>query len=216
MNTGFYDWFNEIILIPFVDKIRRTRKHSSESVYAWFQLDGEATQIQCYENKNLLDTLLAHNIYPFSLHVILRGCTTKLSADEEFNICSKFNGLVAKARRQGELFDTDFNAAGIGMNDPTEKDSLVLNRRRMVVLTNPAFIAREDAKKQVKEQARLDIEAAKADKKRKREEKAAQPKKVRKPKATTQATTQVVVPEESLVIKFTKESLNTSSSSIVL
>jgi hypothetical protein len=102
------------------------------------------------------------------------------------------------------------------MNDPTEKDSLVLNRRRMVVLTNPAFIAREDAKKQVKEQARLDIEAAKADKKRKREEKAAQPKKVGKPKATTQATTQVVVPEESLVIKFTKASLNTSSSSIVL
>lgn len=55
-NAAFYDWFNRSILVPFVEA---TRMHYSlpRDTLAWFQLEGEPTQIDCYSKRELLNVL---------------------------------------------------------------------------------------------------------------------------------------------------------------
>jgi hypothetical protein len=60
-NLEFYKWFNNSILIPFVFKIKSTYK-IDDTAPTWFQLDGEQTQIECYNTTSLLSSLHEHNI----------------------------------------------------------------------------------------------------------------------------------------------------------
>jgi hypothetical protein len=61
-NLAFFVWYNKHVVIPAVG---RGRDHfnclSSESL-AWFQLDGEPVQIQCYTDKSVIKTLEDHRI----------------------------------------------------------------------------------------------------------------------------------------------------------
>ena len=60
-NAAFYNWFNRSILIPFVEATRAHYDLQSDTL-AWFQLDGEPKQMECYSKSELLDVLEEHNI----------------------------------------------------------------------------------------------------------------------------------------------------------
>mmetsp|Transcript_32984 Transcript_32984/g.45233 ORF Transcript_32984/g.45233 Transcript_32984/m.45233 type:complete len:589 (-) Transcript_32984:104-1870(-) len=61
-NAKFYEWFNSTVLVSFVSDLRRLRNLPDDSM-AWFQLDGEAIQIECYrQGSNTLQLMTEHNI----------------------------------------------------------------------------------------------------------------------------------------------------------
>lgn len=60
-NSNFYEWFNTVVLIPFVQLTRKTMGLPEDS-QAWFQLDGEAVQIKPYSGGVMLEQMKAANI----------------------------------------------------------------------------------------------------------------------------------------------------------
>lgn len=52
-NESFYTWYMNVILIPYVKSQRRHYKLNDDSS-AFFQLDGEMTQIQCFQNTAMI------------------------------------------------------------------------------------------------------------------------------------------------------------------
>lgn len=55
-NAEFYRWFNRTVLKKLVCDVRK-EYGLDESEHAWFQLDGEQTQISCYEEEAILEDL---------------------------------------------------------------------------------------------------------------------------------------------------------------
>lgn len=56
VNVKFYEWYNTAVLVQFIINIKAHRNLSNDSV-AWFQLDGEAVQIECYKSPAVLKIL---------------------------------------------------------------------------------------------------------------------------------------------------------------
>ena len=273
-NVKFYEWFNSIALVNFVLNLRQLRSLPEDSI-AWFQLDGEAIQIECYQGvNNMLDLMTQHhivvgkqagstteitqpcdagdcfkaskaknktisdedivmdthmqerlkivfaehmkNVTPskkmssahlkmainglqrvhlaikssvsphmikesftrtgiydyktcsYNIKQILGQCKTTISMEEETSIIEVIPQLSKALGANGELLDTDFERCNIRSNGTKSKDNLVLNRRRMVLLTNPRLVQSEEAKRLKK----AEVTAANQDKKRLRKEKA--------------------------------------------
>ena len=59
-NLKFYQWFNTTILLEFIKDLKAFRNLPFESI-TWFQLDGEAIQIECYQSANMLEALRENN-----------------------------------------------------------------------------------------------------------------------------------------------------------
>jgi hypothetical protein len=55
-NLAFYKWLNNNFLVPSVMRIR-SAYNLPDDCLAWFQLDGEPKQIECYEEQQMLDHL---------------------------------------------------------------------------------------------------------------------------------------------------------------
>jgi hypothetical protein len=60
-NIEFYKWFNEIVLIEFIQNIKNLNNLANENA-VWLQLDGEKIQIDIYKEKNMTDQLIENNI----------------------------------------------------------------------------------------------------------------------------------------------------------
>jgi hypothetical protein len=57
-NLRFYKWFNSYIVIPFINEIKGQYGLRGDDL-SWYQLDGEAKQIECYKDEEMLNQL--HN-----------------------------------------------------------------------------------------------------------------------------------------------------------
>lgn len=76
----------------------------------------------------------------YSLERIIANCKAEITPDLLLTIVNAIPTLAKLTERQGELFDRDFNHFHVpGSN----KDSLILPRRRMVILTSPKVIQSE-------------------------------------------------------------------------
>jgi len=60
-NESFYQWYNINIMIPFINDIKRVYGLDANAT-TWYQLDGEDTQIRCYEDNNILQELENNHI----------------------------------------------------------------------------------------------------------------------------------------------------------
>ena len=81
----------------------------------------------------------------FDISRILSSCSNQPTNVEEENILSAMPRLVEKFKLQGELFDRDFDEEKI--KSTSNKDHLVTNRRRSIILTSHAYILRKCTKK---------------------------------------------------------------------
>ena len=80
---------------------------------------------------------------------ILGQCKEPFTAYEVQQVKNALPRLCALMKENGELKEVDYEVLGFdqGGHYHKDRDSLVLNRRRCVFLTNPAVIASEDAKR---------------------------------------------------------------------
>ena len=115
-------------------------------------------------------------VYPYSLSQILNNCSTKLSSNEEQNIVTQMNDLTNKMKKQGEIFETDFDMCHIMSshqdNSKKARDELVIYRRRSCILTHPSLLNRESEKLQKKTDDAAEAAEKRDEKKRKAVEKA--------------------------------------------
>jgi hypothetical protein len=83
---------------------------------------------------------------------ILGQCKTPFTTEEVTKVWEHLPRLCHILKTKGELAEKDYVPLGIGVVDDGGRcrDDLVVNRRRFVFLTNPAFIASEDLKKENK------------------------------------------------------------------
>ena len=83
---------------------------------------------------------------------ILGQCREPFTTKEVVQVKSALPQLCSLMKENGELKEKDYEVLGFdqGGHYHGDRDSLVLNRRRHVFLTNPAVIASEDAKRQAK------------------------------------------------------------------
>jgi hypothetical protein len=97
---------------------------------------------------------------------ILSNCTSKISIEEETQIIEAVPKLAKILNQNGKLLDSDYN---IRVNEAIQsKDDLTLTRKRTVLLTNAAFVTKEEEKRKKKADDAID----KLEKKRVRKEKA--------------------------------------------
>jgi hypothetical protein len=79
-------------------------------------------------------------------NVIFGNCHGKLTPNALLRFNSNLNKLKSLMLAQGELFEEDFNRAGIPPGTKV-RDDLVLNQRRSVLLSSTEVIKREENKK---------------------------------------------------------------------
>ena len=92
---------------------------------------------------------------------ILKQCKTPFTVEEVTKVWEHLPRLCNILKSKGEIQEKDYIPLKIGVIEQgRSRDDLVLNRRRFLFLTNPAFIAGEDQK-------RLDKLALAEDKKEK-------------------------------------------------
>jgi len=120
------------------------------------------------------DSFKLIGVHPYSLHQILSECRAEVSEDEETHIMEVMPKLVQKIRDQGELFDSDFDKENIRnlaedmqvgkrgrvLKGRVKKDSLVIGRRRAVLLLHPRVSAKEVVRVQTRN-AKKEATAAK-------------------------------------------------------
>lgn len=103
----------------------------------------------------------------YDLHQIINQCNTTISPEVAMNILNNISKLATLMMINGEIKDADFARFGIddGFSEAvTQKDRLIVSRRRMCILTNRRFIQSEEQKRVDKRAQDLDLE----DKKKKR------------------------------------------------
>jgi hypothetical protein len=107
-NSKFYDWVNEHVLIPFASDLKtafaRDIERRSCSGDAWFQLDGESTQLDVFQHPNILDMMRENNF------VIGKppGSTTAITQPCDAGNC--FRGPKTSLKRINDM-DVDYNVA---------------------------------------------------------------------------------------------------------
>ena len=126
---------------------------------------------------------------------ILSQCRTPFTTEEVTKVWEHLLRLCHILKTKGEIAEKDYKPLEIGVVGGGRcRDDLVLNRRRFLFLTNPAFIASEDKK-------RLDKLAAVEDKKDKAEKRKfaaearkVQPQPVKRAKKNVEVVAAAVVP----------------------
>lgn len=77
-NAAFYKWFNESILLPFIQALRKKYTPNDLSSPACFQLDGESTQIDIYKDPKVISKILSSNVIvakpPASTTAVTQPC----------------------------------------------------------------------------------------------------------------------------------------------
>jgi len=97
-NVKFYKWFNTTILIEFIKDLKALRNLPFESM-TWFQLDGEAVQIECYQSSEMLQTLCDN-------HVVVgkpAASTTQISQPCDIGDCFKATKTKVKNTTDGDV-----------------------------------------------------------------------------------------------------------------
>lgn len=120
------------------------------------------------KRSTIIDSFTSCGIYPFSFNRILDNFSKKMvvkpTKAEVKNFLDHRVELNSIMMNTGEVLDSDFDRFGI--HGSSNKDGLKLNQRRFVVMTNPAVVMQEYAKKVEKlqkvESDRLIKEAKKA------------------------------------------------------
>jgi len=83
-NVKFYEWFNKTILTQFIAEIKAFRNLPIHAL-TWFQLDGEAIQIECYQSPEMIQ-LLNENFVVVGKPA---ASTTEISQPCDIGDCSK-------------------------------------------------------------------------------------------------------------------------------
>lgn len=81
------------MLLPFVSGIRAHYDLAADDL-AWFQLDGEQVQINCYSEKPMFESLEVHNIVVGKL----AASTTEISQPCDKGNCFKGTKTVKETR----------------------------------------------------------------------------------------------------------------------
>ena len=82
---------------------------------------------------------------------VLKQCKTPFTTEEVTKVWEHLPRLCNILKTKGEIQEKDYLPLEIGVIEPgRSRDNLVLNRRRFLFLTNPAFIAGEDKKREEK------------------------------------------------------------------
>ena len=133
-NENFYKWYNNNILLPFIASQRKSYK-LSDSVPAWFQLDGEQSQINIYSNKGILTALSLANIIVGKLPASTTAVTQPLDAGPCFLTIKNYLSITRSRRSRITTFcDIELNTTidvwkehrvklGINTNDSRPKDT---------------------------------------------------------------------------------------------
>ena len=91
-----------------------------------------------------------YGIYPENVDSILNDCTSPITPHERARFLSKLGELKNLLLEKGEMLDSDFDRLGFPLSSATARYNLILSRRRCVILTNYALIAREITKMEEK------------------------------------------------------------------
>jgi hypothetical protein len=100
----------------------------------------------CMRPHMIKDSFKATGIYPRSVDIVLANCHTRIPPPQVKAIKAAMPALVNLFKVQGEIYEADFDRLGIVATNPrTGKglDSLVLYRRRAMLLTHPQVRLRE-------------------------------------------------------------------------
>jgi hypothetical protein len=254
-NAAFYKWIIEDIIVQFVADIRRALPEKWKNQAAWFQLDGEWTQIKEFLDEQTHEKMTEHNIvvgklpgstteiyqpadqtpfknakkrltrihdvsvrgreierellndlikshelkcstkvnprhkqfmvngllrventlrqttnsanleksfedtgiYPFDMNKMMANCKIRIPDEERAHWNQQLPLAKDLLLQHGELSDKILDDLNIANNMETNKDNLIIPRRRMILLTNKGFLLREGEKQMEK----LRVEQAK-------------------------------------------------------
>ena len=125
---------------------------------------------------------------------VLRQCKTPFTQEEVTKVWEHLPRLCRILKTKGEIAEKDYLPLNIGEIETGKcRDDLVLNRRRFLFLTNPAFIAKEDHKR-IEKLSAAEEKKEKAEKRKVAAEvKKAQPLPVKRAKKNPLAAVAVVV-----------------------
>jgi hypothetical protein len=247
-NEKFYSWLIEIMLISFVQSTRQYLPDDYKNHQAWFQLDGEWSQIKVFLESNILQQMQDNNIvvgkfpgstteifqpadqnpfkacktilkgindcdvkdmtfeittikkvitqheancstvirpiqkgfivkgilrislalqngicgttlrnsfkdtgiYPFNMDKMIANCKAAVPDIERFHWGNQLHAAKQLMLEHGELSDQLLDQLNICNNMKTNKDHLIIPRRRMIFITNPSFVDLEAQKMEVK------------------------------------------------------------------
>lgn len=83
-------------------------------------------------------------IFPFDPNRIFDNCTTTTEPTEREAVITALPALGEVIGEKGELLGEDIT--GLDLSAASAKDNLVVYRRRSILLTNPQFVAKQQAK----------------------------------------------------------------------
>jgi len=130
-------------------------------------------------SSTILNSFKITGLRPFSIEQILQQFHYKPTAADIARVSDEMGPLVKKMARYGELADTDLmrfsvakDAATRGLLEPLDKgkEQRVLHQRRIVLCLHKEVVEAELNRQLAASQAVKEMEAQKADKKRKREQ----------------------------------------------
>ena len=108
-------------------------------------------------------------IFPFNVNQMFENCTTKVESNDKEAIVAALPTLGSIIGSKGELLGEEIvQATGLDLPGISEKDNLVVYRRRSILLTNPQFVAKQQKiaeEKRVKKEQNLSKKLANANKK---------------------------------------------------
>jgi hypothetical protein len=126
---------------------------------------------QSMRPKMVEESFAAAGIYPYCPMQIMRNCKADITDEQLTTILGAIPRLSSILKRQGELFQKDLAHAGIVNNMDSNKDHLVVYRRRSVLITNTNLIQRECRKRELAEIAAEEKEAKRVERRNKKERK---------------------------------------------
>jgi hypothetical protein len=132
---------------PHCDDPTMSAAHRHMAVYGLLriQLALMTSMHRCTITKSFEKT----GIFPYNVANMFKECKTTISPEEAAHIHMQLPDLIETIAERGELTDEDFERCNIRALGAS-KDQLVVYRRRSVILTNRALIAREDDKRAAK------------------------------------------------------------------
>lgn len=155
---------------------------------------------QAISRRTITTSFERTGIYPFSLTRIMQNCKTPTNLDQRSAIEFALPKLADIMSKKGEIFGEDVvKHTGLYLPNAADKDALVKNRRRSLILTNKQLYIREITKKDEKAAA-AELKRAEAEEKKLKRATAAAEKQSKK-KAKTAGPSVTAGVEERLVLK---------------
>jgi CRISPR/Cas system-associated protein endoribonuclease Cas2 len=137
-NIKFYEWFNNNVLIPMVCEVSVFFEYTN--LDSWFQLDGETTQLECFNNLQMLQNLLSHRVTVGKPP----GGTTAATQPRDRGNCfrnakcynrelndQKVIGNVNAIQRLGNIFQMHYESCSTSKIRPTDHQMAILGLLRI-------------------------------------------------------------------------------------